>query len=145
MNKFFNKFKKPCFWSIFGPFSQFGGKKIRLCLIQLHTGFQHHAKIQKKLMIQFQENTQTHRRAERRTDRTYFIGLFQLMSGIQKHGMVNLCSNTFYFSLSHEKYRQVKISKSKNIFKFRDNEKITLTCIWRHLLLMARPVQKPMN
>ena len=27
MNKFFNKFKKPCFWSIFGPFSQFGGKK----------------------------------------------------------------------------------------------------------------------
>ena len=27
MTKFFNKFKKPCFWSIFGPFSQFWGQK----------------------------------------------------------------------------------------------------------------------
>ena len=26
MTKFFNKFKKPCFWSTFGPFSQFLSK-----------------------------------------------------------------------------------------------------------------------
>ena len=28
MTKFFNKFKKPCFWPIFGQFLQFTGKKI---------------------------------------------------------------------------------------------------------------------
>ena len=28
MTKFFNKFKNPCFWSIFGPFSQFWEQKI---------------------------------------------------------------------------------------------------------------------
>ena len=43
MTKFFNKFKKPCFWPIFGPFSQFWGqklffKKIGLCHAQLHMG-----------------------------------------------------------------------------------------------------------
>ena len=27
MTKFSNKLKKPCFWSIFGPFSQFWGQK----------------------------------------------------------------------------------------------------------------------
>ena len=27
MTKFFNKFKKPCFWTIFGPFSQFWEQK----------------------------------------------------------------------------------------------------------------------
>ena len=27
MTNFFNKFKKSCFWPIFGPFSNFGGKK----------------------------------------------------------------------------------------------------------------------
>ena len=27
MTKFFNKFKKHCFWSILGPFSQFLGQK----------------------------------------------------------------------------------------------------------------------
>ena len=27
MNTFSNKFKKPCFWSILGPFSQFFGQK----------------------------------------------------------------------------------------------------------------------
>ena len=57
MTKFSNKFKKPCFWSILGPFSQFLGQKkvswkIRLCHAQLHMGFQQHARIQKKLVIQ---------------------------------------------------------------------------------------------
>ena len=59
MNKFSNKFKKPCFWPIFGPFSQFWEqKKIWHCDAQLHMGFQHHTKIQKKLMVQFQKNAQ---------------------------------------------------------------------------------------
>ena len=60
MTKSFNKLKKPCFWTIFGRFPQISGQKtffqkIRLCHTQLH------AKIQKKLMIQFQENARTKR------------------------------------------------------------------------------------
>ena len=38
MTEFFNKFKNPCFWSIFGLFSQFWGK-IRLCQAQPRMGF----------------------------------------------------------------------------------------------------------
>ena len=64
MAKFFNKFKKLCLWPAFGPFFQFLGQKnlfwkIHLCHTQLHMGFWPHAKIQKKLMLQFQENAQT--------------------------------------------------------------------------------------
>ena len=74
MTKFSNKFKKPCFWPNLGPFSQFLGQKtfswkIRLCHAQLHMSFQHHAKIQKKLMLQFKENAWTGKRMDRRTDR----------------------------------------------------------------------------
>ena len=58
-------------WSIFPIF---GVKKI-----QLHMGFLHHAKIQKKLMIQFQENART----DGRTERPYFIGPFRLPPGVQ--------------------------------------------------------------
>ena len=91
MTKFSNKLKKPCFWSILGPFSQFWGKKIpqkiRLCHAQLHMSFQHHAKFQKKLMIQFQENAwtkgQTEEQNDGRTDRPYFIGPFRLPPGVQ--------------------------------------------------------------
>ena len=73
MPKFSNKFKEPCFWPVLGPFSQFFGQKkfswkIQLCHAQLHMGFQHHAKIQEKLMIQFKENAQTDRRMEGRKD-----------------------------------------------------------------------------
>ena len=64
MTKFFNKFKEPCFWRIFGPFSQFWGQKIFFqkiwfCHTQLHIGFYDHDKIQKKLGTQFQGNAQT--------------------------------------------------------------------------------------
>ena len=63
MIEFFNKFKKPCFGPIFSIFSQFWGakqifRKIWRCNPKLPMGFQHHAKIQKKLMIQFQGNAQ---------------------------------------------------------------------------------------
>ena len=62
MTKFFFKFKKIYFW----PISQFWGQKklfqkILLCHTQHDKGFQYHAKIQRNLMTQFQENTQTER------------------------------------------------------------------------------------
>ena len=37
MTKSFNKFVKPCFWPIFGPFPDLAGKKI--CHAQLYKGF----------------------------------------------------------------------------------------------------------
>ena len=69
MTKFPNKLKKPCFWSILDPFFPILGQKklsqkIRLCHAQLHMSFQHHAKFQKKLRIQFQENAWTEGRTE---------------------------------------------------------------------------------
>ena len=64
--------KKTYRWPIFGPFSQFLGKNYFSrnsgCLAQLHIGFQHPAKIQKKLMTQFQENARTDGRSEGRKD-----------------------------------------------------------------------------
>ena len=48
----------------------------------------------KKLMIQFQENGQTARRTNRRTDRAYFIGPFQLLLGVQK-GWIFFSNNEF--------------------------------------------------
>ena len=63
MTKFFFRFKNPYFWSFLAHFSNFGGKKgfsmKSICYAQLLQGFWHHAKTQKNLMIQFQENTQT--------------------------------------------------------------------------------------
>ena len=68
MTKFFFKSKNP----IFGPFPQFWGKKRFSKKLdghaQPHKGFRHHAKIQRNLMIQFQENTQTDVRRERWTN-----------------------------------------------------------------------------
>ena len=57
------------FWSIFLIFGAKNSfQKIWLCHAQLHMGFQHHAKIQKKLMIQFQENAQTDGRTDEQKD-----------------------------------------------------------------------------
>ena len=97
MTKFFNIFKIPLFWPIFGPFLQFWGVK----KIFLENPADTHnfiwvssimPKFRKKLKIQFQENAQTDGRADgrmegwkdRRTDRPYFIGPFQLTPGVQK-------------------------------------------------------------
>ena len=41
-------------------------------------------KFRKKLMIQFQDNSQTDGSTDKRTDRSYFIGPFWLLLGIQK-------------------------------------------------------------
>ena len=65
MTKFFFKFKKPYFWPFFGKKS-FSTKSS--CYAQLLKGFWHNAKIQRNLMIQFQENTQTDARRQRWTD-----------------------------------------------------------------------------
>ena len=64
MTKFFFTFKKP----IFGTFSQFLGQKKSSCHAQLHKGLLHSGKIQRNLMIKFQENMQTDVRKEGWTD-----------------------------------------------------------------------------
>ena len=73
------------FWSLF-PTS--GAKNFFLENLTLSRttslGFQHHAKIQKELMMQFHKNTPTDGRTDRRTDRPYFIGPFRLLPGVQK-------------------------------------------------------------
>ena len=89
MTKFFNIFKNPVFGPFLAHFPNFGGKKI--CLenpaLSLTTsyGFLDHAKIWKKLMIQFQENARTDGRTDGRTDRSYFIGPFRLTPGSNKN------------------------------------------------------------
>ena len=73
MTKFFNKFKKPCFWPIFGPFPYFDSKKkfsgksssVTHNFIWVSSTM---PKFRKKLMMQFQENAQTDGRTERRTE-----------------------------------------------------------------------------
>ena len=62
MTKFFFKLKKTYFWPFFGKKS-FSTKSS--CYAQLLKGFWHHAKIQRNLMMQFQENTQADVRRQR--------------------------------------------------------------------------------
>ena len=77
MTKFFFKFKKPYFWQFLVHFPNFLGKKSFYtksgCYAQLLTGFWHHAKIQRNITIQFQENAQTDVRGQRWRQRPYFI------------------------------------------------------------------------
>ena len=73
MTKFSKKLKKNLFLAHFGPiFPIFLGKrfsrKIWLRQAQLHMGSQHHDKFQKKLMMQFQENSWTDGRTEGQKD-----------------------------------------------------------------------------
>ena len=73
MNKYSNKLKNPFAYLILRPFSQFLGQKrfslkIWLCHAQLHMGFKRHAKIYKKLMIQFRGKVPTDRTTDGRTD-----------------------------------------------------------------------------
>ena len=106
MNKYSNKLKNPFVYLILRSFSQFLGQKkfslkIWLCHAQLHMGFKHHAKIYKKLMIQFKGKVPTDRTTDGRTDgRTdeqtegqtranipYFLGPFWLPQVVQKTHM----------------------------------------------------------
>ena len=71
MTKFFFKLKKKnLFLAHFPNFSgnESFSQKLRLCHVQLHKGFQHHAKIQRNLIIEFEENTWTDGSTEERTD-----------------------------------------------------------------------------
>ena len=83
-DKTFQYIQKTLFLAIFDPFSQFLEQnkfsRVSGCDAQLHMGFQHHAKIQKKLIIQFQENAQTDRRTDGGTDRPYFVCSFTTTS-----------------------------------------------------------------
>ena len=127
MTKSFNKLKKPCFWPIFGPFPQILGQnfffqKIRLCHGQLHRGFYHYAKIQKKLMMQFEITGQK----DGRTDRPYFIGSFRLPE-IQQEMLLTFM---LYYSRSKINYTclhwQSKIAKCSARLPFKNGGNLVM-------------------
>ena len=69
-------------------------------------GFKHHAKIQKKLMTQFQENVRTDQRTEgrreTRIDRLYFVRPLQLLPGVEKEHVVINSSLKYLIKLGRE-------------------------------------------
>ena len=101
MTKFFYNFRKPYVWpinSIFGAKKFF--QKISLVHAQLLKCFYHHVKLQKKLMVQFQG--QTEGRKDRGTNRPFFKGPFPPMPRIQK---LYLKEGTKYRPYSRRKVR----------------------------------------
>ena len=85
MTNFFFKFRKSYFWRIFGPFFQFLERKNFFqklaCHAQLHKNSQQYAKIQRNLMIQLQENTQSY---DRREGWTLFHRFLPVIDGVLK-------------------------------------------------------------
>ena len=92
MTKFSNKFKKPCFWPIFPIF---GVKKVfQENLALSHTasyGFVAPCQNLEKVNDVIQrkrpdrrKDGRKDRRKDGRKDRTYFIGPFRLLPGVQK-------------------------------------------------------------
>ena len=82
MTKSFNKFKKPCFWLIFGPFSQILGQK---------NFFPENPALSRTtsygLLAPCQNSEKTNdtiprKRLDGRTDRPYFIGPLRLPPGL---------------------------------------------------------------
>ena len=71
-DQIFLQIQKNLFLAIFGPFPQFLGQENfsmkSSCYAQLLKGFWHHAKIQRNLMIPFQENSQSDVRRQRWID-----------------------------------------------------------------------------
>ena len=136
MTNFSNKLKKPCFSPFFPIF--FGKKicqKIRLCHAQLHMGFQHHAKFQKKLIIQSQEKVwaegRTEGQTDRRMNRPYFIGPFGLLgrspTSIYQITLRRLCSQILssYFSSFISKDNHVLVEKHNPLEKSYDSQERT--------------------
>ena len=84
MTQFSNKFKKPCFWPIFPIF---GVKKVfQENLALSHTtsyGFVALCQNLEKVNDVIQRK-RPYRRKDGRKDRTYFIGPFRLLPGVQK-------------------------------------------------------------
>ena len=92
MTQFFFEFKKPCFWSTFGPFSNFwGGKQF---FPENHTtSYEFLAPCQNleksgNIIPRKHPDTQKagwkDRKKGRKLDRPYFIGLFRLLPGVQQ-------------------------------------------------------------
>ena len=90
MTKVFNTFKKPCLWPIFGPFTQFWGKKnfsgksgsVTHNFIWISSTM---GKFRKKLMIQ--TPGQKDGRMEGRTDRPYFKLMKNLVIVVVVYGL----------------------------------------------------------
>ena len=125
MTNFLFKFKKPFFWPSFGPFSPiFGSKKFFLkklgCHIQLHKGFWHHFKIQRNLIGQFQENTQTDQEKGKK-DRPYFTGSFCLLPRVclvrQQIGIQKSKTQSMMFGLTKNYCITVSMQKISSIHK----------------------------
>ena len=87
MTKFLNILKKPCFWPIPGPFSQFFEQKKIFWKIRLPrtTSYGFLASCQN---LEKTNDTiprkRPDRRKDERTDRPYYIGPFQLTLGVQQ-------------------------------------------------------------
>ena len=91
MTKFSNKLKKPCFWPILGPFSQFlGQKKISLenlaLLCTTSYGFLAPCQNIEKVNDTIQTKCPNRQKDgwKDRMDRPYFILPFRLLPGVQK-------------------------------------------------------------
>ena len=123
MTEFFNKFKKSSFWPIFGPFSLSLGQKkfswkIQLFHAQLHMGFQHHAKIQKKLMIQFKENAWTDGRMWKdgwKDRQTSFYRTLPASTRVSKYNQQKL--NAFYSFIFQRKI--IYTATDSNVLKIK--------------------------
>ena len=86
MSKFLKKFKKPCFWPIFGLFSQFWGQKKFTGKLDDVT---HNFIWVSSTMRKYRKNDKilrkrTEGQKDGRTDRLYFIRPFRLPPGVQK-------------------------------------------------------------
>ena len=92
MTKFFNKFKRPCFWTIFGPFSFISLENLVLSCTTSYGFLAPCQNIEKNGLTdrrmegqtEGQKDRRTDERMERRTDRSFFIGPFWLLPGVQK-------------------------------------------------------------
>ena len=118
MTQFSNKLKKTLFLAHFDHF--WGNKKlswkIGLCHAQLHLGFQHQAKIQKKLMTQLQENVRTDGRMDRQT-------LFYRTPSAYHQGSKNCFG--MYQNLCHH-YGQFKSTTNYFIYAFSVSKNISI-------------------
>ena len=99
MTKFSNTLRKPCFWLILGPFSQFlEQKKISLenpALSQTTSyGFlapcQNLEKVNDKIQRKHLDRQKDRWKMDGRMNRPYFIGAFGLLLGPQKSIIINM-------------------------------------------------------
>ena len=82
----------PNFWSQKGLF-----QKHLLCHAQIHKGFQHHAKFQKIVMIQFQENAWRDSKTEERT-------LFHRILPATTRGLANTTAVDWHLKVKNIEY-----------------------------------------